>query len=300
MLPISVIIPSYNSYATISYTVKSLLDEPNPLLKEVIVADSSDDGQTPALLESLRCERLSVLRLPTKTGPAAARNLGAKQARGEILAFIDSDAYAAPDWITRISEAVEGGCRIGGGSLLIPDFQKNKPLALAQYFLQFNEFLDTGMRRVKVFVPSVNLFCEKALFDELGGFPDIRASEDVLFGLAAGKRAPVYFDPSIRVYHIFREDLGAYLRNQVMLGKYILLYRRKYYGGFLYKGAVPALLLPAFVLLKLIRIKIRILKMGKPGELGRFLVSLPLFLLGLGYWAAGFFQACFEKEDING
>ncbi len=295
---ISVIIPSYNSAATIARTLDSLLAQEKSVSGEIFVIDSSDDGKTPAILSGYEKRGVRVTRLQKKTGPAAGRNLGAGQAGGKVLAFIDSDAYAAPDWTAKIAAAVEGGCRMGGGSLLIPDFQRNKALALAQYFLQFNEFLDTGKRRVKVFVPSVNLFCEKALFDELGGFPDIRASEDVLFGLATGKKTPVYFDPAIKVYHIFREDLGAYLRNQVMLGKYILIYRRKYYGGLLYNGAVPILLLPAFLLLKLVRITARIFMTGKPGEIGRFILSLPLFLLGAWYWAVGFFQGCFDKESF--
>ncbi len=296
---ISVIIPSYNSSATITRTLDSLLSqEKTP--EEILVVDSSDDGKTPSVLSGFEKKGVRVTRLAKKTGPAAGRNIGASQAAGSVLAFIDSDAYAAADWTAKIEEAVSGGCRMGGGSLSIPDFQKNKPLALAQYFLQFNEFLDTGKRRVKVFVPSVNLFCEKALFEELGGFPDIRASEDVLFGLAAGKKTPVWFEPSIKIFHIFREDLGAYLRNQVMLGKYILIYRRKYYNSLLYKGIVPVLLLPAFVLLKLARIVLRIVMTGKPGEIARFLFSLPLFLLGLWYWAAGFFQGCFEADGIHG
>ena len=210
MHSISVVIPSYNSHATVSRTLKSLLDSPKSLLKEVIVVDSSDDAQTPALLDAFRSEKLRVIHLPVKTPPATARNLGARQASGDILAFLDSDAYAAQDWLEKITAAVEQGCRVGGGSLSLPDFQKSKALALAQYFLQFNEFLDVGKRRVKMFVPSCNLFCERSLFDEVGGFPEIRASEDVLFGLAVAKRAKVFFDPAIKIFHIFREDPGAY------------------------------------------------------------------------------------------
>jgi len=292
MNEISVVIPSYNSAATVGRTLEGLLSQRACAAKSIIVVDSSDDGRTPAVLSAFEGRGVRVVRLSEKTIPAVGRNLGAQQASGRYLAFIDSDAYPAPDWLEKISEAFAQGCRVGGGSLSLPDFQKRKMIALAQYFLQFNEFLDTGIRRVKTFVPSCNLFCEKALFDDVGGFPEIRASEDVLFGLAAGQRTGVFFEPSIRIYHIFREDLGAYLRNQLMLGKYILIYRRMHCGGWMYRGIVPVLLLPAFVALKFLRIVLRILATGRPREIGGFLYSLPLFLLGLTYWGAGFFQGC--------
>ena len=296
MHSVSVIIPSYNSAVTISHTLKSLLGSPSPLLKEVIIADSSDDGQTPTLLDTVRSEKLRVMCLPTKTAPAAARNLGAQQAHGDILAFIDSDAYAAEDWLENIAKVYADGHRVGGGSVSVPPFQKNKILALAQFFLQFNEHMDVGGRDIKKYVPSCNLFCDKELFEKLGGFPEIRASEDVLFGLKAAKICPVIFDPGIRVYHIFRENLEAYLRNQRMLGKYILVYRRAYYRRLIYKGWLAPVLSPAFVCFKLMKLTAKILATGKAGLIGPFLMSLPWVLLGLVYWWGGFFGACFEKR----
>lgn len=296
MRPVSVIIPSYNSRATVSQTLKSLLDPPSPYLKEVIVVDSSDDGRTPALLETARSEKLRVVRLPVKTAPAPARNLGAKQASGDILAFIDSDAWAAADWLESISKADSQGHRMGGGSVSLPPFQKKKMLASAQFFLQFNEHMDIGAGGPKKYVPSCNLFCEKKLFEALGGFPEVRASEDVLFGLKAQKTCPVFFDPGIRIYHIFRENLGAYLQNQLLLGEYIFVYRRAYYRRFIYKRWAAAVLSPAFACFKFVKLTAKILGTQRAGLIGPFLASGPLILLGLAFWWAGFFGACFKDK----
>jgi glycosyltransferase involved in cell wall biosynthesis len=293
---ISVVVPSYNSALTIRETLGHLLSQKGVSAKEIVVVDSSDDGKTPAVLDSFKERGVRVVHLTEKTMPGIARNLGAEQCTAEVIAFIDSDAYPAPDWLLGISRAVDAGCRIGGGSIKMPEFQKANALALAQYFLQFNEFLETGARRVKMFVPSVNLFCETALFKEAGGFPELRASEDVLFCLEAGKRTPVYFEPSLKIYHIFREEMGAYIRNQTILGKSILIYRRMHYNSRVYRGMTPAVLLPAFVALKFFRIVWRVLQMADIREFGRFIYSLPLFLVGLWYWSSGFFQGCFETE----
>ena len=300
MYDISVIVPSYNSFLTIEQTLGHLLEQKGGSAKEIVVVDSSDDAKTRDILTQFEKKGVRIVRLAHKTMPGTGRNLGAAQCTGKTLAFIDSDAYPAPDWLERITETASSGCRVGGGALKLPEFQRKNALALAQYFLQFNEFLDFGPRRVKMFVPSVNLFCERSLFEEVGGFPEIRACEDVLFCIKAGKTAPVYFEPAIKIYHIFREEMGSYIRNQVVLGKAILIYRRMHYNSWMYRGAlVPMLLLPGFVLVKFFRITWRILQLGNARELGGFLYSLPLFLVGLWYWSVGFFQACFEPEKAR-
>jgi hypothetical protein len=178
----------------------------------------------------------------------------------------------------------------------LPPFQKNKVLAVAQFFLQFNEHMKTGTLQVKKYVPSCNLFCERELFEKVGGFPEVRASEDVLFGLKVGKTCAVIFEPAISIYHIFRENLGNYLRNQVMLGKYILIYRRAYYGGWIYSKWPAAVLSPCFVCFKFVKLTLKVLRTAKANLIVPFILSLPFLLLGLIYWGAGFFSACFEKR----
>jgi glycosyltransferase involved in cell wall biosynthesis len=301
-MSVSVVIPSYNSVDTITRTLESLLKQEKGSPVEIIVVDSSDDGSTPQALEDIRrkardsATEIRIIRVDRKTMPAIARNVGANHARGHLLAFIDADAYAAPDWIDRIRAARAQDLRVGGGSVRLPPEQRWRMIALAQYFLQFNEFLDRGPRRVKSFVASVNLFCDKELFDALGGFPEIRASEDVSFGFRARQQAPVWFDPAICVHHVFRENLGAYLRNQHMLGTYTLIFLRQTGPRALYGGIRPALLLPAFVLLKCSRIVFRVLATFDLAKIAGFLYSLALFVPGLTYWCIGFFQACLTTQ----
>lgn len=302
-LSVSVVIPSYNSADTIVRTLQSLLSQEQGSPAEIIVVDSSDDERTPRALEDVRRHAMAgvteirVLRLAHKTMPAIARNTGAAQAHGALLAFIDADAYAAPDWIGRIQAARAHGLRVGGGAVRLPPEQRWRAIAAAQYFLQFNEFLERGSRRVTSFVASVNLFCDRALFDAVGGFPEIRASEDVWFCFNARRHAPVWFDPAVCVHHVFREDLGAYLRNQQMLGTYTLIFLRETGPQTLYGGIRPAILLPAFVLLKCSRIAFRVLATLDPVRILALLYSLAYFVPGLTSWCLGFFRASLTRQD---
>ncbi|NJK86647.1 MAG: hypothetical protein HC906_12450 [Bacteroidales bacterium] len=73
------------------------------------------------------------------------------------------------------------------------------------------------------------------MFFEVGGFPEIRASEDSLLGMAISEKTNMIFIPQAIVYHIFRENEHHFLANQEMLGKYIFIFRKKQHTGFILK-----------------------------------------------------------------
>jgi len=233
--------------------------------------------------------------LDKKTSPALGRNKGAGNAQGELLCFIDSDVYLDIDWLENILQAHLSGCQAGSGSVSVPDFQQKSKLALAQLYLQFNESLEVGHKRIVAMVPACNMFVERGLFEGAGRFPDIRASEDVLLCLKIGTLSHVWFVPQARCFHVFRESLGSYFNNQRILGRYIIVYRRNLYHKWYYKGFWPLLLLPGFLFIKITRIKWRIFKAGWT-HYWKFVISSPLFLAGFWHWAIGFGQGCFTKE----
>jgi len=150
-------------------------------INEIIIVDSSDDGVTKDILNRLENDKIIIIYSGKRIIPAIQRNLGAKKATGEVLLFIDSDAYSAFDWTEKILEAYESGHAAGGGSYRLPEFQSKNNIAKVQYYLQLNEFIDRVEKRFKKILPSCNFFCDKKLFLELGGFPEIRATEDCLF-----------------------------------------------------------------------------------------------------------------------
>ncbi len=296
MINVSFIIPSYNSYKTIDRTLKSIFSQKFlECIKDIVVVDSSNDDQTRDILQNFKHAQLKTVLLDQRTLPAQGRNIGAGHAEGNLLCFIDSDVYLDEDWLENILQAYESGCRVGCGSVSAPDFQQKSKLALAQLYLQFNESLAVGQTRMVTMVPACNMFVDRVLFEKVGGFPDLRASEDVLLCLKLGEFTKVWFVPKARCFHIFRESLSAYFNNQKILGKYIIIYRRMAYDKWYYKNFWPALILPGFLFIKIVRIKLRIYKSGWT-NLKKFTISSPLFLAGLWFWAVGFWQGCFYKE----
>jgi glycosyltransferase involved in cell wall biosynthesis len=299
---ISVIIPSYNSSKSITYTLDSLLSQSNAeLLQEIIIVDSSDDGFLEGIFKKYEVyENIRIIKSKKKLIPATARNLGANEARGKLLAFVDSDVFLAHDWAEKILEGYKKGCLIGAGSISLPNFQNQKLIPLAQFFFQLNEFIESGKERNKFFVPACNLFCERELFQKAGGFPDIRAAEDVLFGIKINKIKTPRFIPDIKAYHIFREDLAGFLKNQILLGKYVILYHRlSEKNKFYYQEFWPILFLLPFLIIKLFRITRRVFK-TRPSTILKYLWSFPVFLLGFLFWSIGFIKGIAAKDEQEG
>lgn len=296
-MKISLIIPAYNSQSTLQKTVAALLNQTMMFsIQEIIVVDSSADPAAIIMADSLRSPLIQLVRLEKKTSPAEARNIGAGYATGDILGFIDSDVELAAAWVENILIAVRSGARIGGGGIALTKEQSLKWLPLAQYYLQVNETIAGGKTRKQLLVSSCNMFCERKLFEELGGFPNLRAAEDTMLCLKAGKLTSVWFIPEAVCYHIFREQWGGFLHNQTLLGRYIIIYRRRHFGDWYYRSFWPVLLLPLFLFIKMCRIFSRVFRTG-PYHSFMFICSFPVFLAGFLAWAYGFFQGCFQKDQ---
>ena len=96
---ISVVVCSYNGSRTIGETLAALedLDYPN---YEIIVVDDGSTDKTSAIAGKPRKVRL--IRTENN-GLSVARNLGMNAATGEIIAYIDDDAYPDPHWLTYLA-----------------------------------------------------------------------------------------------------------------------------------------------------------------------------------------------------
>lgn len=95
---VSAIIPAFNRESTIARSVRSVLAQSYSNIEVIVVDDGSSDGTIDALGEF--GSQVTVYR-QANSGPAQARNLGASMARGEILAFLDSDDEWLPTKIER-------------------------------------------------------------------------------------------------------------------------------------------------------------------------------------------------------
>jgi glycosyltransferase involved in cell wall biosynthesis len=103
LIEISVIIPTRNRPRELQQCLHALASQSFPVEKyEVIVIDDGSDEDIQTVVREAGDGRY--FRQAAK-GPAAARNLGIRQARGAVVAMTDSDTLPARDWLAKLAEA---------------------------------------------------------------------------------------------------------------------------------------------------------------------------------------------------
>lgn len=212
---ISIIIPVLNAEKFMQQCLIAL--EGLDYLKDSYEIIVVDNGSTDATF-SIVCERgLKVLSLPKAT-VASLRNLGAKHAKGEILAFIDVDCLAPMDWLSNAVEFFQNDMGIGavGAEYLLPD---NPSWVEVAWDLQIATRRTNGEVE---WVPSGDLFVRKEVFEQICGFDaNLATSEDYDFCKRMRKVGyKLIADASVAVVHVGNpKTLGQFIRKQLWHGK---------------------------------------------------------------------------------
>jgi CDP-glycerol glycerophosphotransferase len=119
---ISVVIPVHGVEDYLDRCLDSVLGEPAPSLEVIAVDDASPDG-CGVILAARRDPRLRVISTPAALGPGPARDLGAKEATGEYVWFVDGDDELAEGALA----AVAGALTRLRPDVLIVDFENLYP-----------------------------------------------------------------------------------------------------------------------------------------------------------------------------
>lgn len=111
---VSVVMPLYNYGRYLSGAVESVLNQTYPYWELLIVDDcSTDDSFSIAEQLGKKDERIRVYRLPENGGSSAARNKALDEAKGEFVAFLDSDDRYDPEYLeSQVGLLTEKGCDI--------------------------------------------------------------------------------------------------------------------------------------------------------------------------------------------
>jgi mycofactocin glycosyltransferase len=213
----SVIIPSFQSGATIRACLASVLAQDIGEPFEVFVADSGTDNTAEIVRSEFPSVRL--LKSDRRLSAERARNWGAREARGAVFAFIDSDCVSRPDWLRRLCVTLEEGPYHGVGGAIQPVDGSNAT-NWAGYFCEFREFLPGGVAVDATYLTPNNAAYRSDTFRRSGGFPDgyFPMEDQVFYERLRAVGARIRFDPSIVMKHNHRSEVGAFLTHQSRIG----------------------------------------------------------------------------------
>lgn len=176
---VSVVIPAFNAGGTITGQLEALAAQVGGSAVgdvEVLVADNGCTDDTVAVVAGFRDRlRVRIVDAGARSGPAAARNIGAEAARGELLVFTDADDVVVPGW-------VDAWCRLDPHSRFatgpVQAFDAGEPAPRALTATAMHPPTHLG------FLPyalGTNFAVRRDVFAAAGGFPEDRSTaEDVV------------------------------------------------------------------------------------------------------------------------
>lgn len=192
----SVVVAVYNSRPTLPALLAALERQTLPAgeFEVLLCDDGSTDGSAAwlaELLDPLKRPELRVL-VAAHRGPAAARNLGARHARGEVIAFTDSDCAPDPDWLEKILAAFRGDSSL----VAVEGVTYSSPPAASP----FDHFMDLPGGGSWA---TCNVAYRRSAFERLGGFDERfpYGHEDTELAIRARALGPMRFEPAVRVNH---------------------------------------------------------------------------------------------------
>ncbi len=174
---ISVIIPTYNEEKALPKTLQALFAQPGEF--ETILVDGGSTDRTPAVVANhislTQHSVLSTIQLITAPkGRASQMNAGAKEAKGEWLLFLHADTILPDGAIQRLNDMETDQSIQAGG--FMHQFSGD------DWRLKCISFLDNfRCTRSRIIYGDQALFVRRALFEQLGGFPNQPILEDVAF-----------------------------------------------------------------------------------------------------------------------
>jgi glycosyltransferase involved in cell wall biosynthesis len=214
-IALSIVIPAHNASAVLSQCLGALTASCSADHEIIVVDDgSTDDSREVAARYAVRA-----LSTGGRRGPAFARNLGAKAARGAVLLFLDADVRVHPDTLEKIQAAFEADPALDAliGSY---DSTPQSPDFLSQYRNLMHAWThQTGKTEASTFWSGCGAI-RRALFLEHAGFSESYsrpAIEDIELGYRLVRaRRKLVLDRSLLVTHLKRWTFRGLVKTDIL------------------------------------------------------------------------------------
>lgn len=212
---VSVVVPVHDGGSHLGQCLDALLGGGGDGCEVLVVDDASTDGSAGVA----RSRNAKVLRLAARRGPAAARNLGAREARGDVLLFVDADVLVRPDTVARVAERL----RAEPGLAAVFGSYDDAPSAsgfVSQYKNLFHHFThQRAHTRAETFWAGCGGVRREA-FWRVGGFDEETYREPSIEDIELGSRLrragySILLDKGLQVKHLKRWTLRSLLRADI-------------------------------------------------------------------------------------
>lgn len=192
---VSVILLTKNSASTVQKSIESIFQQTR-LPDEVVVVDGNSNDHT---LEVVKKYPVKLVTEPG-LGFGYARNLGVKNASGNIVFFLDSDCYAEPDWIEKALPSFDSNPEIVG--VTGQTHLWNTESAVARFLAHVGGRMNMPAESKYVEIaPTMNLALKSEVIDEVGGFDEtLIRCEDTDLTYKISQEHKISYEPSVVIW----------------------------------------------------------------------------------------------------
>jgi glucosyl-dolichyl phosphate glucuronosyltransferase len=221
---ITLLVCTYNRCESLTKTLNNAvaLKLPESIDWEILVVDNNSKDQTRGVIRDFERRYPSRFRyvFESQQGLCYARNAGIREARGEIIAFLDDDVTTEPTWLQNLTATLHDDLFVGAGGRILPEHAFSAPRWLPlreRYALAPLCMFDVGLEAGRLTEPPIgaNMAFRKEMFEKYGYFRtdlgrignSLLSNEDTEFGhrlLNAGE--PLWYEPSAVVFHPVSES----------------------------------------------------------------------------------------------
>jgi len=212
-LNLSIIVPMYNSRDTIERCLKSIFAQSSEVKFEVIVVDDASTDDSPALAKKFP---VNLVSLKNNLGAGSARNRGAREAKGEVLVFVDSDVELEHGSLKRIENFFKNNpdyAAVVGNYTVLPS-AKNICAVYHNFFTVYHHDLSSG--DIEWFWGALSAI-RKNIFEQLSGFREQypgASAEDIELGYRLSESGfKIKYLPELRGAHSRKFGLANMLYN---------------------------------------------------------------------------------------
>lgn len=224
-MKLSVIVPAYNAADHINTLLESFAGQSTRVESEIIIVDDGSGDNTPELIQTFN---YNLLELKENHGPAYCRNFGARQARGDILVFTDSDCRPAPDWLDKIQRYFSQGDidAIMGRLRLLPSTYLGDSISALGFpaggAIGFEKIWQVDRNGYTRSLSSCNCAMRKDVFRQAGGFdenfPYAGGEDSLLAYKLVQSKYKIKYCPDVVVDHQARKSFIGFLKWQFRRG----------------------------------------------------------------------------------
>ncbi len=247
---VSVIVPTYNRADLISETIESILNQTYKNIELIIVDDGSTDN-TEKVIRKFKDNRIKYIKTGYSGVPARPRNIGIKKAKGEYIAFLDSDDMWLPEKLEKQIKVFQASDET---AMLYTRFRTIEGDVISDRIFPENSKYNSGNMFKSIYLRNLiacsSVMVRRSVLDQVGLFntdPNLIAIEDADLWLRIALKYTIKCtaDLPLLIYRIHSQSISQGFIQRTKRSIILRKRYKKYAGNYLFCMAV---------LLKILRI----------------------------------------------